>query len=442
MSPAVTPVVSDETLPRAADVVIIGGGIIGASAALYLARRGLSVALVEKGRIGGEQSSRNWGWCRQQGRDRGEMPLIREALRLWDGMAAETGTDVGFRRTGLAFVTDSEAEIAGWRRWAHDAAQHGIISELRTGEQLAALLPGAARTWRAGLYTASDGRAEPTLAAPAIAAAARRHGATLHQSCAARGLELQGGRVAGVVTEHGEIRAQAVLCAGGAWSTLFCRRHGIRLPQVSVLASVFRTAPAPEAVAIGLATPGYCMRRDRDGACVVAMRSDSVLPLTADVFRFAVPFLPMARIGWRYLKPRLDAAALASFAQGGAWTLDRPSPFEAVRVLDPAPHMPTLATALAQLRAAHPQLAAVEIAQSWGGMIDHTPDAVPVISAVDALPGFFLATGFSGHGFGIGPGAGHLAADLVSGATPLVDPHPFRFRRMHDGTRLAPDSGL
>ena len=442
MSPPVTPVVSDETLPKAADFVIIGGGIIGVSAALYLARRRITVAVVEKGRIGGEQSSRNWGWCRQQGRDRGEMPLIRASLALWDGMAAETGTDVGFRRTGLAFVTDSEAEIAGWERWARDAARHGIISELRTGESLAALLPGIARQWRAGLYTASDGRAEPSLAAPAIAEAARRHGATLHQSCAARGLELQGGHVAGVVTERGEIRTQAVLCAGGAWSTLFCRRHGVRLPQVSVLASVFRTAPAPEAVDIGLATPGYCMRRDRDGACVVAMRSDAVLPLTADVFRFALPFLPMARQGWRALKPRLDSASVASFLQGSAWKLDAPSPFEAVRVLDPAPHMPTLATALAQLRAAHPQLAGVEISQSWGGMIDHTPDAVPVISAVDALPGFFIATGFSGHGFGIGPGAGHLAADLVSGATPLVDPYPFRFRRMHDGTRLVPDSGL
>nr|MDA8252205.1 FAD-dependent oxidoreductase [Rhodospirillales bacterium] len=104
MSPPVTQVASDPNLPAAADVVIVGAGIIGASAALYLAKRRISVALVEKGHVGGEQSSRNWGWCRQQGRDRGELPLIRESMALWDGMAAETGTDVGFRRTGLAFV--------------------------------------------------------------------------------------------------------------------------------------------------------------------------------------------------------------------------------------------------------------------------------------------------------------------------------------------------
>ncbi len=444
MGPNVVRVASDAKLPEAADVVIVGGGIIGAAAALYLAKRRISVALVEKGHIGGEQSSRNWGWCRQQGRDRGEMPLIRESMALWDGMAAETGTDVGFRRTGLAFVTDSEAEVSRWERWAADAAQHGIVSAVRRGAALGDILPGVARAWQAGLYTATDGRAEPTLAAPAIAESARRHGATLHQSCAARGLDTQAGRVAGVVTEHGRIRAQAVLLAGGAWSTLFFRRHGIRLPQVSVLASVLRTAPvsANLGVGIGLATPGYCLRRDRDGACIVAMRSDAVLHVDADTLRFALPFLPMAREGWRSLHPRVDTASFASLLQSSRWPLDAASPFEATRVLDPEPHGPTLSKALAQMRAARPQLAGAALAASWGGMIDHTPDAVPAIGPVERLPGFFIATGFSGHGFGIGPGAGHLAADLVSGAPPLVDPRPFRFSRMNDGTRLMPDSGL
>jgi glycine/D-amino acid oxidase-like deaminating enzyme len=104
--------------------------------------------------------------------------------------------------------------------------------------------------------------------------------------------------------------------------------------------------------------------------------------------------------------------------------------------------MAVLAKALANLRAAFPALAGVTMAESWAGMIDTTPDAVPVISAVESLPGFHIATGFSGHGFGIGPGAGRLAADLVSGATPIVDPHPFRYQRMIDGTKLMPDAGL
>jgi glycine/D-amino acid oxidase-like deaminating enzyme len=442
MSPRVMPVASDPALPAAADVVIIGGGIIGSSAAFHLARRGISVALVEKGHIGGEQSSRNWGWCRQQGRDRAEMPLIRESLALWAGLAAETGRDVGFCRTGIVFVTDDEAEVARWERWIADARQHGIVSELRRGEALASLLPGSTRSWRAGLYTESDGRAEPELATPAIAEAARRHGATIHQACAARGLETQAGRVAGVVTEAGTIRTQAVLCAGGAWTTLFCRRHGIRLPQISVLASVFRSTLAAESDGAAIATPGYCMRRNRDGACVVAMRSDATLSLTGDVLRYVWPFRAMARESWRSLGLRINLGLVTDLLRGGTWSLDKTSPFEAVRVLDPKPDAPILAKALAQVRAAHPSLAGIDIAQSWAGMIDFTPDALPVISPVEQLPGFFLATGFSGHGFGIGPAAGLLAADMVSGDVPLVDPYAFRFSRLHDGSRLTPDSGL
>ena len=80
----------------------------------------------------------------------------------------------------------------------------------------------------------------------------------------------------------------------------------------------------------------------------------------------------------------------------------------------------------------------MKVAESWGGVIDVTPDAVPVISAVDTLPGFFIATGFTGHGFGIGPGAGRLMAELVTGETPVVDPTPFRYSRFTDGSRPRP----
>ena len=96
MAPRVDPVASDEVLPPRADVVVIGGGIIGTSAALFLAQKGISVALCEKGHIAGEQSSRNWGWCRQQGRARAEIPLAREALRLWEEMQNDAGVDAGY----------------------------------------------------------------------------------------------------------------------------------------------------------------------------------------------------------------------------------------------------------------------------------------------------------------------------------------------------------
>jgi glycine/D-amino acid oxidase-like deaminating enzyme len=117
------------------------------------------------------------------------------------------------------------------------------------------------------------------------------------------------------------------------------------------------------------------------------------------------------------------------------WRADEVSPFEEVRVLDPAPGEDILDEGRRNLAAAYPFFKDAQIADQWGGIIDVTPDAVPVISAVEALPGFHIASGFSGHGFGLGPGAGRLMADLVAGDTPLVDPTPFRFARFAQGRR-------
>src|SRR5690606_21909375 len=111
-------------------------------------------------------------------------------------------------------------------------------------------------------------------------------------------------------------------------------------------------------------------------------------------------------------------------------------------VLDPAPARDLLDAAAAKLCAAFPVFRAAEIAERWAGYIDATPDGIPVISPVDALPGFFIATGFSGHGFGIGPGAGRLMADLVAGATPVADPAPYRFARFSDGSKLEVIAGF
>jgi glycine/D-amino acid oxidase-like deaminating enzyme len=124
------------------------------------------------------------------------------------------------------------------------------------------------------------------------------------------------------------------------------------------------------------------------------------------------------------------------------WSLDEISPFERMRVLDPVPDQAVLDTALANLKAAYPILRDTKVAERWAGMIDTTPDAIPVISPVETLPGFYLATGFSGHGFGIAPAAARLAADLITANSPLVDPSPFRYSRMIDGTRLVPETGL
>src|SRR3954453_2565496 len=115
--PPLQEVASDSELPAQADVAVIGGGIIGVAAAYHLARKGHSVVLLEKGRVGAEQSGRNWGWCRKQNRDERELPLMKHSMELWETLAGEIGADMGFRRTGLIYVTKDKDQLAEWENW-------------------------------------------------------------------------------------------------------------------------------------------------------------------------------------------------------------------------------------------------------------------------------------------------------------------------------------
>jgi glycine/D-amino acid oxidase-like deaminating enzyme len=436
--PILDSVPSSDTLPLAAEVVIIGGGIIGVSAALGLAERRVSVVLCEKGMIGAEQSGRNWGWCRKQGRDPRELPLMLESMRLWGRLAERVGTDVGFRQTGILYLASTASELASYEAWLEEARPYQLDSKLIGPGEVADLLPGGTRSWAGALYTRSDGRAEPQKAAPAIARAAAAAGATLLTGCAVRGIETEGGRVAGVITERGSIRCSAVILAGGAWSRLFCGSIGLSLPQLTVRASVMRTAPlegGPEAAAKG---PGFGFRKRLDGGYTVAHSNRNLHSIVPDTFRLFSRFLP------RFLEERdeiqltLNGRFLEEALRPRRWRLDQPSAFERCRVLDPEPAVKDLDQALRNLASAWPVFEKAVVVDRWGGMIDVMPDGIPVISAVPELPGLTVATGFTGHGFGIGPAAGRLAADLATGAPPIVDPEPFhwsRFRGAKHGVR-------
>jgi glycine/D-amino acid oxidase-like deaminating enzyme len=439
MSPPVDPVQSDLAVPATTQVVVIGGGIVGVCTAFFLARKGVPVVLCEKGQIAGEQSSRNWGWCRKMGRDPLEVPLAMEALRLWPEMNSLVGAETGFRRSGIVYLCRSRKELAKREAWLEQVGKpFGLDSSLLTGDQVNQVLPGLAGSWLGALSTPSDGRAEPAQAAPAIAEAARRSGATILTQCAVRGIETLGGRIAGVVTERGAIACQSVVLAGGVWSRLFCRPLDLRLPQLKVLSSVMRTQPlkgGPEASASGF---GFGLRKRLDGGYTVASWSGNVVDIVPDTLRFFRDFFPAFRMERSDLRLRVGSKFVQELVQPRRWQLDRPSPFEAVRVLDPPPHQSILEQARDHVTAAFPVFRGMRVAQSWGGMIDVTPDGIPVISEVDTLPGFFIATGFTGHGFGIAPGAGRLTAELVMRETPVVDPTPFRYSRFSDGTRPQP----
>lgn len=436
MSPVVKAVTSDDRLPEAVDAVVVGGGIVGTSAAYYLARSGLSVALVEKGHIACEQSSRTWGWCRQQNRDPREMPLTLLAMGLWDKLAEEIGQDLGFRRTGLVYATDDAGMLATWEKWGQTVApEFGVETYMLTAVQAAERIPETRRKWLGGLHSVTDGKAEPALAAPVLAEGARGLGATIHQNCAARGLDVTNGRISGLHTERGTIRTGAVLCAAGAWASTFVRRHGVVFPQASVRQTAVRTRPTANVGEV-IYTPDFAMTRRLDGSYTLAISGRATLEITPQGLRFSREFMP------QFIQ-RLKAVQMSvgdSFFSGpeslGALLGSDPAIFENNRVLDPPPAKRLLRQIIENVRGTFPQLATMEIDHVWGAYVDSTPDAVPVISAVDAIGGLYLAAGCSGHGFGVGPGIGMLATELIRNDRPSIDPTPFRLERLVDGSKV------
>jgi glycine/D-amino acid oxidase-like deaminating enzyme len=431
-------------LPAAADLVVIGGGVVGVCAALYAAERGLRVVLCEKGRIAAEQSSRNWGWIRQQGRDMGELPIVTEALGLWDRLAQRIGPRLGFRRTGVIYLAKAPDDIARFERWLGDAQRFGVDSRMLSQAQVAAMLPGLAAPQAGALYTPSDGRAEPAAAVPLIAGLAAEAGVAIAEDCAVRALDIAAGRVAGVVTERGRIACAQVLVAAGAWSSLLLGNHGLRLPQLAVRATVGATEPLPELFAGAVSGAGWAYRRREDGGYTVAPGSGETLFVGRDAFRALRWYLPQLRRDplAQPLRPAAPRGFPDAWGTPRRWDADRQSPFERMRVLDPAPDLRALNAAAAGFAAAHPGLPPVRFRAAWAGMIDTLPDVVPVLDRVAALPGLWLATGMSGHGFGIGPGVGRVMADLIAGGPAGHDLTRFRLDRFAGPVRLRPGDAL
>ncbi len=436
-----SPVAFSDPLPEAIDVVVIGAGIIGTASAYFLAARGVKVLLCEKGRVAAEQSSRNWGWVRQQGRDEAELPIMMEANRIWRGLARETGeADLAYTASGCIYLCEDAAGLRKFDSWYDLAKQHQLDTRMLSKREIAELLPGAAGSWAGGMMTQSDGRAEPFVAVPALARAAWRAGVTVIEDCAVRGLDIEAGRVAGVVTEKGRVRCPRVLLAGGAWSNAFAGNLGIDLPQLVVRSTAARTEPAPDHYVANVSMPGLALRRRMDGGYTVASADLAEHYLGANSFKYAKLFLKLLRLSARDLRVRPFAPRGYPGAWGTPkrWSADEISPFERVRVANPRPSALALRRIKARLPQRYPALDGLQIAEAWAGMIDVTPDAVPTLGAEASLEGLYIATGLSGHGFGIGPAVGRIMADLMTGGPPGHDLTRFRASRFSDGSKIVP----
>ena len=403
--------------PAQADVVVIGGGVIGVCTALYLAQGGHDVVLLEKGRIAGEQSSRNWGWIRQQGRDPDELPIMVDAIYRWKELATQTNVDFGLRQGGVAYVARTAKQMANYARWLPYAEAHGVDTRMLSATETAALIPGMAESVAGAMVTPSDMRAEPWAAVPALAGIAVRAGATLVENCAVRALGISAGRVEGVETERGRIATGNVVLAGGAWSSLFLRNHGVSLPQLSVRESVLATHPLPDVYAGAAARGGVAFRRRLDGGYTLSPAGISELLIGPDAFRALPKYLPQLRAAPFAQTYGLAAPTGFPDAWGTSrhWDGDDVTPFERMRVLSPAPNRRHLRRLLRLFAALFPKLPPVRVRTRWAGMIDTMPDVVPVVDNSADLPGLTIATGMSGHGFGIGPEMGRIVAALVTG---------------------------
>ncbi len=434
-----TPIAFRDKLPEKVDAVIIGGGVIGVFSALYLARMGKRVLICEKGRIAGEQSSRNWGWIRQQGRDVAELPIMMQSLELWHDVNREANGQCGVCTVGVNYLASTEAEMQQQESWVSVAREYGLSSKLLSRNDVAGIFSGQSnQQWVGGVCTPSDARGEPWVAVPAVAKLAREAGALIRENCAARLLDIAAGKIRGVVTENGRVACEQVVLAGGAWSSIFARKHGIHMPQLAVCGTVVQTNRLPEFTTSNSVDEQLALRRRADGSFTLAVSDKSGFFLGPDAFRHFRSYLPLFRMS----RNEMDIGAYApsgfpdAWLTPRSWTAEQVSPFETTRVLEPKPNLKHVGLMVDRFTGRFPEIDKPKILDSWAGMIDVMPDVVPVLDRAPNLAGLVVATGMSGHGFGIGPGFGRIIAQMLAGHNVEHDLSRFRLGRFSDGSRL------
>jgi sarcosine oxidase subunit beta len=366
-------------------IVVIGGGITGCAAAAELAREGHAVTLLEKHRIAAMASGWTLGGVRQSGRHPAELPLARAAVGLWGRLHETLGADVEYRRGGNLRLARTPAEVDIIRGIVASQQAYGLdLTLLPDTDAVRAIAPAISTNVLAASLCPTDGHANPILATAAFAAFARKHGASVREGIAVRAIRAAGGRVTGVETSEGFIAADRVIVATGVNTPALLAPLGLELPLCVKIVHVIQSEPLPPtlAQAFGVANANCAGRQQADGR-----------------LRYT-----NARGDWQGDADGWTDASLA------------PTASEVRAVVD------LVAEVL-------PVAATTPIARTWGGLIDLTPDALPVIDAPAQVEGLVAAAGFSGHGFCLGPVSGLLCADLAVGRKPRHDLSAFRLER-------------
>ena len=428
-----------------ADVAIIGAGIVGAASAYYLARRGLRVVVVDSHPTGFRQSSRNFGFVQQIlsqhiGGDPTEHLMMIEAVRIWEGLETELQANLEWVQEGNLAIAESEQRFEDLRgRFMPLASALGIRASMLDSAQVAARLPGLKPKMPGGFLTHADGHAEPRKVARAYMSAARRLGVTVIQE-GAKGLLRDGVSVAGVTTDSCEVRATKTVCAAGAVSHRFAKAVGVHLPQRRTRVTVVRTAPAAPAFAVAAWVGSLSFRQSTDGSFILGNKHPDVdldLGAFSNLFAFLPSYLEFRKtIDFHVGKPLLRS--MAAVLPGSK---EKAQPFTHDIARDVQADGSKVKHSLAIFSKLFPAHEGIRVSEAWAGEVDHTPDRKCVIGEHPTVPNLVFASGFSGHGFGMGPIAGRLVAELIHEAKPSIEIDsigPARFDRKSQSE----DSGL
>lgn len=360
---------------QGSQVVIIGGGISGAATAYELARNGVSVTLLERGDLASMASGWTLAGVRQSGRHPAELPLAAAAVARWTGLDEELGAETEYRQQGNLRLALSEADVPTIKRVVETSTAAGVeITYLDSIKEIHAVAPALSDEIYGASFCPTDGHANPIKAVLAFAAAAKRYGATIRTGVEVTGIATAGGKVTGVETTDGPVGADIVIVAAGIYTPQLLAPLGLTLPLRINHVPAVQTVPVPPMLdqVIGIASGKFAGRQQVDGR-----------------FRLTI----------------------GGSAWGGG---DRHDQYNVQPKLEQVRDTIEFAIRIV------PALQELRVAQVWGGLLDLTPDALPVIERSSEVEGLIIGAGFSGHGFCLGPITGQILADLaVFGSTEL-----------------------
>jgi sarcosine oxidase subunit beta len=382
------------TEPRTADAVVVGAGICGVTAADALARRGARVVVVEKEAGPGlEQSGRAQGAIRVQGREAAELPLAIESLEIWRSVA-DHGDEFELRFGGNLYLCTNDAEVAHAAGLCGTAHANGLTDvRLLTPDEARQMVPAATGDFAAGMWSPGDAQCLARGATEFFERRAAMAGATFSYGTLALRILERGGAVTGVATNHGVIEAPVVIVTGGIWTAPLAATVGVDIPVMPVALSQCETEPVDPLLGPTLRCFDFGARQRPDGRLSMSAGMNTIVDHYVSLASFRHPRI------WtrRYLANR-KAIRLRVGRRGQ----ERP------------PNRALMDASLAAAARMLPRLRDVRITRYWAGVIDMSPDGLPILDAATDIDGLVVVTGLSGHGLALGPAIGRIAADLAA----------------------------